>query len=477
MSPTTNAVTRPVTSRATDSGRGPGIRPGTLWLLAAPSVRASRTRAALVAGGTGAAGGLVLATGALFRVPAFALPPRDSTGSYEVSYDPRFAGIVTSAETRIGVATAVLLVAATALVLAWQAVSAGSARRHRRDRALTTVGATPGDLRRLGGIETAVAGAAGGLLAGPTYLLLWLVLGPAQPAASRLLPALASVDFLAWACLVPVSAGLAAAVGARSSTGRQRRRLSGWWWVALAAVALTGVLTLPQLDQIADRQLQVVLMSAAVTLLLLAALAGGAPWVRGKAGRMSRHSSTVDVLAAGGLRNLAGPAGRAAGVLLGAGLTTGAAAVLLGNTLRQGTALGLGGSLPGIVLAAVAAGLAGIAGLATLTLAAVDDLLTTRRGLAAMAAVGADLPLLQAVQRRRLRAATVAPLICGLLIGGLGYGALTAAATSAPVTDAWPLLVIGPVAVALLVLADAGIVRLLSSRTRAAIDPATLRVA
>ncbi len=461
----------PVTSPA----MRPGMRPATLWLLAVPGVRASRTRAALVAGGTAAAGGLVLATAALFRVPAFALPPRGTTQSYSVSYDPRFAGIVTSAETRIGVATAVLLVAATALVLAWQAVSAGSARRHLRDRALATVGAAPGDLRRLGAIETAVAGAAGGLLAGPAYLLLWVLLGPAQPAASRLLPALAPVDLLAWAVLVPVSAGLAAVAG--WSTGRRRRPLRGWWWLALVAVALTGVLTLSRGDQIADRQLQVALMSAAVTLLLLAALASGAAWVRGKAGRMSRRSSTADVLAAGGLRTLAGPAGRAAGVLLGAGLTTGVAAVLLGNTLRQGTAFEYGGSLPGIVLAAVAAGLAGLAALATVTLAAVDDLLTTRRGLSAMAAVGADLPLMQAVQRRRLRAATVAPLVCGLLVGGLGYNALTAATTSAPVTDAWPLLVIGPVAVTLLVLANAGIVRLLTSRTRAAIDPATLRVA
>ncbi|MGY1670321.1 hypothetical protein [Geodermatophilus sp. SYSU D00710] len=452
------------------------MRPAALWQLAAPSVRASRTRAALVAGGTGAAGALVLTTGALFRVPAFALPPSDTTDVYEVSYDPRFASIVTSAETRIGVATAVLLVAATALVLAWQAVSAGSARRHRRDRALATVGATPGDLRRLGALETAVAGAAGGLLAGPAYLLLWLVLGPAQPAASRLLPALAPADLLTWACLVPVSAGLAAA-GARLSTGRRRRPLRGWWWVALAAVALTGMLAVPRLSQIADRQVQVALMSAAVTLLLLAALGSGTPWVRGKAARMRRRSSTADVLAAGGLRTLAGPAGRAAGVLLGAGLTTGVATVLLGITLREGTALGSGGSLLGLVLAAVAAGLAGLAGLATLTLAAVDDLLTTRRALAAMAAVGADVATLQVVQRRRLRAATIAPLVCGLLIGGLGYGALSATPGSAPAVDAWPLLIVGPIAVGLLMLANAGIVRLLSSRTRAAIDPANLRVA
>jgi hypothetical protein len=409
------------------------MRPAALWQLAAPSARASRTRAALVAGGTGAAGALVLATGALFRVPAFALPPPDTTEVYEVSYDPRFASIVTSAETRIGVATAVLLVA-----------------------------------------ETAVAGAAGGLLAGPVYLLLWLVLGPAQPAASRLLPALAPADLLTWACLVPVSVGLAAAAGARSSTGPRRRPLRGWWWVALAAVALTGMFALPRLSQIADRQLQVALMSAAVTLLLLAALGSGTPWVRGKAARMSRRSSTADVLAAGGLRTLAGPAGRAAGVLLGAGLTTGVATVLLGITLREGTALGSGGSLPGLVLAAVAAGLAG---LATLTLAAVDDLLTTRRALAAMAAVGADLATLQVMQRRRLRAATVAPLVCGLLVGGLGYGALSATPASAPANDAWPLLIVGPIAVALLMLANAGIVRLLSSRTRAAIDPANLRVA
>ncbi|GAB3346166.1 hypothetical protein [Modestobacter lapidis] len=452
------------------------MKPATLWLLAVPNVRASRTRAALVAMGTAAAGGLVLVTLALFRVPAFALPPRGSTANYSISYDPRYAGIVTSAETRIGVATAVLLVAGTALVLAWQAVSSGSARRHRRDQALTTTGATPGDLRRLGAIETAVAGAVGGLLAGPVYLLLWFVLGPAQPATSRLLPALAPADLIAWACLVPASAALAAAAGARSGTQLHRRPLSGWWWLALAIVALAGMFTLPQLGQ-GDRQLQVTLMSVAVTLLLLVALACGAPWARGKASRMSRRGRTTDLLAGGGLRALAGPAGRAAGVLLGAGLTTGVATVILGNILRQATDLGSGGHLTGIVLAAVAAGLAALAGLATITLAAVDDLLTNRRGLAAMAAIGADLALLQALQRRRLRAATIAPLVSGLLIGGLGYGALSVAGEPAASTDAWPLLIVGPAALALLLLANAGIVRLLRSRTREAIDPANLRVA
>ncbi|WP_336026574.1 hypothetical protein [Geodermatophilus sp. FMUSA9-8] len=460
----------------TTSARRPGLRPGTLWLLAAPSLRASRTRAALVAGGTGAAGGLVLITAALFRVPAFALPPRDTTGSYEVSYDSRFAAIVTSAETRIGVVTAVLLVAATALVLAWQAVSAGSARRHRRDRALVIAGATPGDLRRLGAAETAVAGAAGGLLAGPVYLLLWLLLGPAQPAASRLLPALAAADLLAWACLVPVSAALAAAAGACSGAARTRRSHRKWWWLVLAGVALAAVLILSRLGGVADRQVQVALMSAAVAVLLLAALAAGTPWVRLKASRMSRRASAADVLATAGLRALAGPAGRAAGVLLGAGLTTGVATVLLGNTLRQSSAFGSGGALPGIVLTAVAAALAGLSALATIALAAVDDLLTTRRSLAAMAAVGADLATLQALQRRRLRAVTVAPLICGLLLGGLGYGALTAAAAG-PATDMWPLLVIGPVEVVLLVLANRAIVRLLAGRTVTAIDPVHLRAA
>jgi hypothetical protein len=455
------------------------MRPATLVRLAAPGVRASRTRAALVASGTAAAGGLVLVTLALFRVPAIALPPRDSTDEYSFSYDSRYAGIVTSAETRIGVATAVLLVAGTALVLAWQAVSSGSSRRHRRNSALLTAGATPGDLRRLGAVETAVAGAVGGLLAGPVYLLLWFVLGPAQPAPSRLLPSLAAADLVAWACVVPTSAVLAALAGARSGTGRPRRPLSGWWWLALAIVTLGAAFALPQMGQITDRQLQVTLMSVAVTLLLLAALASGTPWARGKAARMARRNSTTAILAAGGLRALAGPAGRAAGVLLGAGLTTGVATVILGNTLRQAASSGsgYGEHLPGVVLAGVAAGLAALAGLATITLAAVDDLLTNRRGLAAMAAIGADLSVVQALQRRRLQAATIAPLATGLLVGGLGYGALGAAGEPASSTDAWPLLIVGPAALALLLLANAGIVRLLRTRTRDAIDPANLRVA
>jgi len=455
------------------------MSPATLFLLTAPGGRASRTRAALVAGGTAAAGGLVLVTVALFRVPAVALPPRDSTGDQSFSYDSRYADIVTSAETRIGVATAVLLVAGTALVLAWQAVSSGSARRYRRNAALVTAGATPGDLRRLGAVETAVAGAVGGLFAGPVYLLAWFLLGPAQPARSRLLTDLAPTDLGAWACLVPATAALAALAGAHSGTGQPRAPLNRWWWPALAVTALIAMSTLPRMDEIADRQLQVGLMSVAVTLLLLAALASGTPWARNKATRMARRDSTTAILAAGGLRALAGPAGRAAGVLLGAGLTMGVACVILGNTLRQATSsgVGYGEHLPGVVLAGVAAGLAALAGLATITLAAVDDLLTNRRGLAAMAAVGADLTAVQALQRRRLRAATIAPLSTGLLVGGLGYGALGAAGEPASSTDAWPILVVGPAALGLLLLADAGIVRLLAGRTRDAIDPTHLRVA
>ena len=117
------------------------------------------------------------------------------------------------------VLTAVLLVLPfTALAL--QALRVGSLALDQQAARLSLAGATPTDLRRVRVRRGALAFGAGGLLAGPLHLLLWLALGPAVPPGWRLLPVPQTWLLLVW----PAVAGGLAAVGAVLAVRSGRRR-------------------------------------------------------------------------------------------------------------------------------------------------------------------------------------------------------------------------------------------------------------
>jgi hypothetical protein len=440
------------------------VKTSTAWLLARPRTAAGRTRTRLIAAGTAAAGGLLLAALAILRVPS--TEPTQTTGA---SFDPRFSALVTHGGLKPGVITAILLLVVPALALTWQAVTTGSARRAAIQRGLHLAGATPADLRRVSALEPAVAGLLGGMLAGPVYLLLWLVLGPGVPARMRLLPDLSAVDALAWAAVALFTALLAAAAGARSATPRTRRPVRPWTRLAGVAVGVAAVWMALQ-EPVDNPVLRTVSMCVAVTVLLLALLSTGSIWVTSKARRLSRTGRPVDLLAAGGLRTLAGPAGRTAGTVFTAGLTLGIAAALLGISMAPQHSFS--DALPGVLLTILAGALAALVAVTAMTLAATDDLVTTSRALASTAALGAEPAVLERVQRRRLEVVTLGPMAAGLLLGGVGYPAL-----GGSFLGVGTALIAATVALLLIRGITSLVTRLLRPRIMRAADPASLRVA
>lgn len=446
------------------------MRTATPWLLARPRSAASRTRGRLVAAGAAVAGALALAALAVLRVPTVS----QYTGADAVrpTPDPRFSPLVTEAGLQPGVLTGLVLLVVPALALVWQALTTGSARRTATLHALRLVGATPADLRRVAAVDAGVPGLVGGLLAGPVYVLLWLVLGAAVPPSARLLPPLGPADVLGWLA-VAVSTGLvAAAAGAWSTRTRRRRGVRLWWRLAglvLAVAAIWGALRTRDLDPVA----QVALIGGALLLFVVAVLTAGSAWARWRARRLARSGRAVDVLAAAGLRALSGPAGRTAGSVFVAGIALGIASMLTVFALAEDAVGYFSGHVPGLALTATAAFLAVLVAIAAMTLAAADDLVTTRRALASTAALGATPALLERVQRRRLQVVTVTPVAAGVLVGAVVYP--TPLIVSSPLFLA--ALGVLPVAVLLVWAACAGVVRALRSRTRLAADPSSLRVA
>jgi len=419
-------------------------------------------RARLVAAGTAVAGALLLAAAAVLRVPAVA--PWNGP-------DRRYSDLVAESGLRPGVVSGILLLVVPTLLLAWQAVTTGSARRAAAQRALRLTGATTGDLRRLAAVETGVAGVLGGLLAGPAYLLLWLPLGALAPAV-RLFPALGAADLLGWAAVVLLATGGGAAAGAAGVRTRARSRR----W-PLALVLLAGAVAVIVLWPHVGRTAQVALFGAGLGVLVVAAvLLVGTAWSPRRARRLARSGRAEDVLAAAGLRALAPSAGRTAGALFAAGAALGVATGFLGT-------LGLPGYgdityyLPGLLLTTAAAVLAMVAAVASLALAAADDLVTTARAQASLVALGSGPAFLERVQRRRLRAVTVGPVATGTLLFGVAYGLFGAGPT------VYAVLLVIPAAGAAIVAAlgawaaCAGVVRLLRPRVASAAAPTRLRVA
>ena len=444
------------------------MKQSTTWLLARPQHAAARTRTRLVAAGCAAAGALVMAVVAVLRVPAvFAGEPGRPV--------PRLSPLVAEAGLRPGTVTGIVLLVVPTLALVWQAVTVGSARRQVVHDALSVAGATPADLRRVAAVDAGAAGLLGGLLAGPAYLLLWLVLGLASPPSTRLLPALSAVDLLSWLSVTGLTVLVAAAAGMRAVTPNRRRPVRPWWRMATLVAALAIIVVSIGASGV-GREAQVALVGAGCMLLVIAVLAGGSWWVGRRARRLARSGRPVDILAAAGLRALAGPAGRTAGAVFAAGITLGIAASLLGILTADPYVGDLSFHLPALALTAVAALLAVLVAVAAMTLAAADDLVTTRRGLAAVAALGAEPVLLEQVQRRRLEVITATPMVAGVLLGGLffsGLGALHPAA----LLRVWPVLVAAALALVGARLLCAGVVRALRGRLRQAAAASSLRVA
>lgn len=352
---------------------------------------------------------------------------------------------------RPGTVLAAVLLVVPFAALALQALRVGSLALEQQAARLSLAGATSADLRQVRVRRAALAFGAGGLLAGPSYLLLWLALGPAVPPGWRLLPVPQAWLPLVWlagaAGLAAVGALLAVRSGPRrpdplsrgpAATPAPARPVP--WLSGLAALA---VLVAAVRAQLRDPLMAVALL---VVVLLLLTCAHAVVTRRAAATRSSRPASAdrlpragsrlrpgrrdaaASVLAAAQRRANPRACGAVAGVLFVCGVAFGVATAFATDILVPDDGPSVGSDVAfyvgGAGLAAVVAAVAAVVALLALALTLTDHLLTARRSVAATAALGADLRRLRAVQDRALTATAVPATVVGTLLAGVPYALL-----------------------------------------------------
>lgn len=406
---------------------------------------------------------------------------------------------------RPGAVLAAVLLVVPFAALAGQALRVGSLAQQREAAQLALSGATPADLRRLRRSRAARAFGIGGLLAGPAYLLLWLLIGRALPFGSRLLPDLQGWLLLVWAAVAAGLWLLGAAVGgrrraavaplARTTSPDTPPSAARVWLTAAVAVLLPvaafqlsvdgGMLALALLLEgllLLAVVSGVVARRAARTTPLLDE-AGGRPSAgrarrRLVAGRLSRDPA-VAVLAAAQRRGSPRAAGAVAGVLFVCGLSFGVEAVLVADVLTPDEGMGqsdLGFYVGGALLAGLIGLTAAVVALLALALSLTDHLLGARRAVASTAALGTDLRQLVAVQSRALQMTAVPATAAGALLAGLLFAVpLMLRSPGKGLAAAAASLGVALLASLLVALACRAVAGLLSGRVRAAAALGNLR--
>ena len=448
------------------------MRRSTVLWLAWPASLPDRIRLGLVALSVAAAGALLIAAAKLPRIPV------DATNGRTMIDDP-LASYVAEPGLRPGSILAAVLLCVPVLALALQALRVGSVARDRRLAALRLAGATPGDVRVVAVAEAGGAALAGGLLAGPAFLLLWVAVGVLPPSGLQLVPTPELLDLPVWLG-VALLAGLAgAAAGAvvqgRVASGplgvRRRGREAGPGRGSLVALFAGFALLL------AGFLLPAAFFVAVVPGALLVALAGGPRFVRFRGRRLTERGGARDLLAGRRLEADPGSPGRVAGVLLICGLALGLDAGLIAGVVAGADGLYdpsfylTGTGLAGVAIL-VAAGVAVL----TLLVGAADQLLDGRRPLASLAALGTDEAELARVLGRQLSAVAVPAVVLGVSAGGLA-GTLGLSGLFDPAIVIAPTLLLAALAGGAVLLVTRLAVRLLRPALRAAITPENLRVA
>lgn len=352
---------------------------------------------------------------------------------------------------RPGFTIAAVLLVLPFLALAVQAVRVGRVVDERRSRRLLLAGATWADVRTLRTARTRAAFLRGGLAAGPLYLLLWLVLGWALPAGSRLLPPLHPAMLLAWLAVVGalvLAARVLAVLGFR-----REERLS--WGGAGAGVPSRAFVLLTALGGVAvvvagpalarnDHVFPVVLVLA-VVLFLLAAGGGAARSAAGTVRRPDLSTAptfppapartrtrrwrdvAAHLLADAQRRGSTAAIAGTAGVLFVCGLSFGVASSLAAELLveRLGNAdydqSGLGFYLTGFGLVAVVGAVGALVAVAALLLSLTDHLLGNRRAVASVAALGVPTRRLVRVQAIALQRTAVPAVVIGTVVAVVPY--------------------------------------------------------
>ncbi|HEY0695790.1 MAG TPA: FtsX-like permease family protein [Kribbella sp.] len=450
---------------------------GTLIQLARPRSATDNRRMRLLVVSIGLAGAFLLAG---WRIKRLGFNGGLSSSSY--------SNYLQEDGLRSGIAIATVLLAIAACALAIQALKLGTAARDRRLTTLRLAGATPDQVRRVGAVEAGLAGLAGGILAGPLYLLLASTV-QALPRMGRVLPPPNAVDLVTWPIVAVILTAAAAVIGGTLRRGvivdpltatpagplryRTALILGG---VGLVASVLgyfsvfRGSETMLYLD--------LVLMIGGVVV----AAAALAPVLVDQLGRrLSGSADPLKVLAGGRLIRTARSAGRTATLLVICGMAAGIGAlgVAAAITDRQATPAGQVSSsfwflVTGFGLTAAAALFTAFVAGAALVAGAADDLLDQRRQFAYLSIFGVGEAQLRRSVRHQLTSSTALALAAGLLAGCLFFRLYSRGIGPQP-SVLW-IVGIPIVGTGLAWLVAAAAAFLLRGQVREAIDPKNLRL-
>ena len=328
-----------------------------------------------------------------------------------------YSNYIAESGLRSGLIAILIILAALTGGLAVQALRLGTAARERRLAALRLAGASRKQLRQLTVADAAIAGLAGGLLAGPAYLVLSLLFG-ALPRMARILPGAEPIDALLWIPVVVMMTAAGVVIGSllhRDGTAAPQPQSASQRHTGIVAgpvlIAL-GLLTSPYMGYVGST------IALAGTALLFLSTSG--LWIRWLGRRLQRSGDPANLLTGVRLMTDSRPSSRicmllgSCGFLVGS-MANGIASVVADETTTSATSVsfyttGFGLTIAGLVLIVLTA-------IAALIVGVADQLVDQRRQLASLTALGVDLPFLRRVIRRQLTVVAAPALAAGLLFG------------------------------------------------------------
>jgi len=399
-------------------------------------------RAALLAGTTALATALVLVA-----LTMLLLPSQPVEALFSLVADPGL---------RYGTAFSIALLVLPLLLMLNQVVRLGTATRERRLAALRLAGATPAEVRRIGAIEVGFPVTVGAMAGPLVFAVLRTLFGgqsvipgegmhtvdltvtPPSDAVSysrldsglSLIPTSVTPAWWQTVAVVALVAAAGAVTGYLASrhlitsplgvSRRVRRPAPRPWGLLLIGTGLGSMAT--AMSQVFGRSgLGQALVMAGILLIVLGAIALG-PWVAFRSGQRAarRTSDPATLIAAGHLVSDPRPAGRACAAIAAIGMVSGVAAVMeVGIFFYDNGGIMDPFFVTSFALVGAALILVLLVTASTLAVHAAESLVDRRRVLAALAAAGTPVSVLQDALRREAML-TAMPLSIGAVLLGVG---------------------------------------------------------
>lgn len=403
--------------------------------------RAGWVRALITVACTAAVSGLLLVAVAVVQFAVAQTTSVAESADTVVTQSARFEAVgnlLRDGGVRPGYVLALLLICLVPLTLLQQAVRLGTASRERRLAGLRLAGATPAQVRALAAVEVGIPAAIGGLLGWPVYLLLRNMFGgvgaarwsgdPDVVRELRLVPTSVAPSWwqvLIVAAVVALSGIAAGALTSRavvvsplgvsrSASGSPPRPWLPLGLIVTGALLIFGVYPSYFGKWFATPSALAGVACAVVGVLLIA------PWVAYRAGRIvaRRAESPALLIAARRLVADPRPAGRAAAATGAIALVSGGAITLVADfTANDGTREAMYVVPTLLVFVVLLVALA----VTTFSLAVhdVESLTDRKRSLAALAAAGVPIEVLEHAQRWEVALVSLPVSAAGVGVTGL----------------------------------------------------------